>query len=234
VKPWLVLDTSQPLATVALVEGVRVLAARVLSEQKRHAESLADALDHVLLTAGVDLSSVEGIGAGRGPGSFIGIRTGIAFAKGLALGRGVPLLGLPSLMAIALSADVPVGEGAVVVDGKRGELFVQRVRTDGGGCAPIGDAVALPVSDAPAALAGALQQAAFWVGNVDPAGVTRAPWRRVDGASADGLARALAYRCSGTPPADELDTLAPDYCREADAKLPVNDPGARRSALLGP
>jgi tRNA threonylcarbamoyladenosine biosynthesis protein TsaB len=224
---WIVLDTAMPLATVAVVDGAQVLGEHLLSEPKRHAESLADALDRALLVAGRTVDQAEGIAVGRGPGSFIGVRTGIAFAKGLGLGRSVPVVGLPTLMALAHSAqELPAGEGFVAIDAKRGELFVQHVSHVGGVLRALGDPQALSVDAARVRLAGA----AFIVGNAsaqfDATG-TGGSVVHLEGPSAGGLARALADRSAGTLVGglvDELDALVPDYRRDADAKLPSVDP----------
>lgn len=234
---WLVLDTAMPLATVAVVEGSRVLGAHVLSEPKRHAESLADALDRALLAASQTFDQVEGIGVGRGPGSFIGVRTGIAFAKGFALGRQVPVVGLPTLLALAYSAELgaskdgsPEGEGLVAIDAKRGEVFALSVSVLAGVLTAIGEPVALPMELARARAT----QAAFVIGNTQELlGHPDAGGRHVhlDGPSAEGLARALAHFTTNV--VDEVDSLVPDYRRDADAKLPTADPSARRASLLG-
>lgn len=208
---WLVLDTATPVAVVGVVRGTHVLAEHRLSEPKRHAEGLIDAIDRALLAAGVALDDIAGVGVGRGPGSFIGVRTGIATAKGLALGRSLPLVGLPTLLAIALGADVTQvqgrahGRGIVLIDAKRGEVYAQLVeRAANGDVRAVEEARAMTPDEA-RALGATL---AFTVGpDVTP--------------TAAGLLRALAQkRAAGDAIADEAAALVPDYCRAPDAKLP--------------
>lgn len=215
-RPWLVLDTSAPVAVVAVVQEGAVLGEHLLSETKRHAEGLIDALDRALLIAGVTLDAIEGIGVGRGPGSFIGVRTGIATAKGIALARGLPLVGLPSLVALAASEELPDGVGVAVIDAKRGEVYAQLVERQAGALRALEPPVALAPSDALARAAGR----AFLVGSgLDVAAASAAVCLARPGPSAVGLARALrAVRAQA--PVDETDTLVPDYCRAPDAKLP--------------
>ena len=217
VGPWLVIDTAAPVAVVAVVNDGVVLGEHLLSETKRHAESLIGALDRALLLAGVALDDVEGVGVGRGPGSFIGVRTGIATAKGLALARGMPLVGLPSLLALGASPELPDGIGLAVIDAKRGEVYAQLIERVAGAARALEPPAAISPADAVARAAGR----AFIVGSgLDVA----APEARVrlprPGPSAAGLARVLADRIADGA-RDETDALVPDYCRAPDAKLPA-------------
>lgn len=215
-RPWLVLDTSAPVAVVAVVREGEVLGQHSLSETRRHAESLIDALDRALLLASVTLDELEGIGVGRGPGSFIGVRTGIATAKGLALARGLPLVGLPSLLALAADPALPSGQGLALIDAKRGEVYAQRVERVGG------DARALspPAALTPAAAAALAEGLDFAVGSgLDLADLRVQQCLARPGPSAAGLAQVLrAAQARGV--VDETDSLVPDYCRAPDAKLP--------------
>ena len=215
-RPWLVLDTSAPVAVVAVVREGEVLGEHTLSETRRHAESLVDALDRALLLAGVTLDELEGIAVGRGPGSFIGVRTGIATAKGLALARGLPLVGLPSLLALAADPAHPQGQGLALIDAKRGEVYAQRVVRAGGMTRAVGEPAAL----APAAAAALAEGLDFVVGSgMDLSGLRAAQRVARSGPSAAGLAQALrALVAVGV--GDETDALVPDYCRAPDAKLP--------------
>ncbi|MBI1949132.1 MAG: tRNA (adenosine(37)-N6)-threonylcarbamoyltransferase complex dimerization subunit type 1 TsaB [Deltaproteobacteria bacterium] len=216
-SPWLVLDTAAPVAVVAVADDGAVLGEHSLAETKRHAESLIDGLDRALLLAGVTLDDIEGIGVGRGPGSFIGVRTGIATAKGLALARGVPLVGLPTLLALASSPELPDGVGLAVIDAKRGEVYAQLVERRAGEARAVDPPAALSPAEATARAAGR----AFIVGSgLDLAGTTASVKLPRPGPSAAGLARVLrANMAAGL--VDETDSLVPDYCRPPDAKLPA-------------
>lgn len=117
----LALDTATPACTAALFEADGRLLARVDEVMARgHAERLMPILDTLLAGRRADSILV-----GCGPGSFTGLRVGIAAAHGLAIGWNVPLRGLSTLALIA--AGVP-GEGplAVALTGGHGELFVQQ------------------------------------------------------------------------------------------------------------
>jgi len=117
----LVIETATAACSVALLDGDRILAARHELVGRGHAERLVPMVGEVLAEAGqnrADLIQVD-----CGPGSFTGIRVGIAAARGLALAWGVPVSGFSALALIAATAKEDVG---VALSGGHGELFVQR------------------------------------------------------------------------------------------------------------
>src|SRR5262249_1069525 len=110
----LAFDTATGTATTALVRDGDVLGERV----GRASEILADA-DELVRAAGLTPADVDLLAVGVGPGSFTGMRIGLAAARGLALALDVPVAGVSTLDALAAAAP-----GAVpVVDAKRGEIF---------------------------------------------------------------------------------------------------------------
>jgi len=117
----LVIETATAACSVALLDGDRVVAARHELVGRGHAERLVPMIGEVLAEAG--LNRAELILVDCGPGSFTGIRVGIAAARGLALAWGVPVSGFSALALIAVTAKEDVG---VALSGGHGELFVQR------------------------------------------------------------------------------------------------------------
>lgn len=87
-----------------------------------HAEHVAPVLSRLLAQTGVGATGISRIGVTVGPGSFMGQRVGMAFAKGLALGTGADTVPMTTLHAIAASHGFPK---AVAVDARRGEVYVQ-------------------------------------------------------------------------------------------------------------
>lgn len=216
-RPWLVLDTAAPVAVVAVVDDGMVLGEHTLFETKRHAEGLIDAIDRALLLAGVTLDAVAGVGVGRGPGSFIGVRTGIATAKGIALARGLPLVGLPTLVALAATPELPHGAGLALIDARRGEVYAQLVERTAG----LVRAVDPPAAMAPAQASARAAGLAFVVGSgLEITGTTAAVRVARPGPTAEGLAQVLRQRLAEGA-TDATDDLVPDYCRPPDAKLPA-------------
>jgi len=121
----LAIETSTTLASVALVEGGKIVLERAHSRPKQSAERLLPLIAELLSEAGWERGSVSRIGVSVGPGSFTGLRVGIACAQGLSLGLGVPLVGVSSLRALARAVPPDVlGVRCAVLDARRAEVFV--------------------------------------------------------------------------------------------------------------
>jgi tRNA threonylcarbamoyladenosine biosynthesis protein TsaB len=111
----LAFDTATELATSALVADGEVLGERV-----SRAVTLLEDVDALLRRGGARPDELNGLAVGIGPGSFTGVRIGLATARGLALALGVPVAGVSTLDALALGAP-----GATpVIDARRREVFV--------------------------------------------------------------------------------------------------------------
>lgn len=98
-----------------------------------HAERLMEFVDAALEAAGVDIRAIGRIAVTVGPGSFTGIRVGVAAARGLALALGVPAVGVSTLAALAADRQRPL---LVAMDAKRGEVYWQLFAADGTATTP--------------------------------------------------------------------------------------------------
>jgi tRNA threonylcarbamoyladenosine biosynthesis protein TsaB len=111
----LAFDTATDVATSALVDDGEVLGERV-----SRAVTLLEDVDALLRQAGAHTRDVDALAVGIGPGSFTGVRVGLATARGLVLGLGIPVAGVSTLAALAAGAP-----GATpVIDARRREVFV--------------------------------------------------------------------------------------------------------------
>lgn len=117
------LDTTGAYCSVALVDTAKVLAYKSEKIGRGHAERLAPMVQEVLGAARLTAKDVDKLAVCTGPGSFTGLRVALAFAKGFALPRKLPVIGLSSLAVWAAQAD-PEGEKKVIsiADVRRGEL----------------------------------------------------------------------------------------------------------------
>jgi tRNA threonylcarbamoyladenosine biosynthesis protein TsaB len=145
------IDTALTACQAAVLDGERVLASASEPMQRGHQERLAAMVQEVLAEAELPFGDLERIAVTTGPGSFTGVRVGLAFAKGLALALGIPLAGIGTLQAIAASA-ARQGRITAVIDAKRGQVYLQAFE-DG---VPLGDPEALALEDARGRVGGLL------------------------------------------------------------------------------
>lgn len=108
-RPLLALETSVPTARVAVLGPDGTVLARAEKAAARHSSNLLPLCDEALRAAGAHVGDLAGIACGAGPGSFTGLRVGLAVAKGLALPFGTPLLLVSSLEALARDLEGPAG-----------------------------------------------------------------------------------------------------------------------------
>ena len=134
-RPLLVLDTATrtPVVGLARADGVLLDASRGESRH-RHGEELLQRLDDLLGRAGVDRRALGGVIVGTGPGSFTGLRIGLATAKVVAYGLGVLLVGISSTRALGLAAARAGAIGqdlAVTLPAGSVDRYVHAVRVNG-------------------------------------------------------------------------------------------------------
>ncbi|MFN3825856.1 MAG: tRNA (adenosine(37)-N6)-threonylcarbamoyltransferase complex dimerization subunit type 1 TsaB [Pseudorhodobacter sp.] len=118
----LAFDTSAAHCAAALLSDGRIVAARTESMEKGQAERLIPLLEEVLAEAGLAWRDLTALAVGTGPGNFTGIRISVSAARGLALGLGIPALGVTRLEALAHGLPRPL---RVVEDARRGSVYVQ-------------------------------------------------------------------------------------------------------------
>jgi tRNA threonylcarbamoyladenosine biosynthesis protein TsaB len=120
-----------------------VVATLAHEEPNAHAERVLGLIERALADAGMTRASLDRIAVGVGPGSFTGLRVGIALAEGIALGLERPLVGVGSLRAMAYTVpETDTRTRVAVLDARRGELFIAAY-------APNGDEVLAPAALTP-------------------------------------------------------------------------------------
>ncbi|HSG26869.1 MAG TPA: tRNA (adenosine(37)-N6)-threonylcarbamoyltransferase complex dimerization subunit type 1 TsaB [Candidatus Krumholzibacterium sp.] len=128
----LALDTSRLKGSVAVVKGDDVLCEILFDASDTHSATLMPAIDSCMKTAGIDLEEVGLLAFADGPGSFTGLRIGLATIKALAAVREIPVAAVCSLEAMA--AAFPWAPVAVmpVLDARRGEVYAGLYDVSGG------------------------------------------------------------------------------------------------------
>lgn len=135
----LALDASTYVGTVAVFDGDRLLASGEAAMRGRDAERLMPLVIETLGRAIRTLADVGQVICGSGPGSFTSLRIAASIAKGIAVGRAIPLLPVPSLPLIVAGNQATPGRYLAVMDALRGELFVQPVETSGADIRVLGE-----------------------------------------------------------------------------------------------
>lgn len=126
----LAVDTSTLVMSAALVRPGRLVAEATFDLPRGHSRALLGAIDHLLERSGSTIESVDLLAVGRGPGSFTGLRIGMALAKGLALATQTPLVGVSSLAALARAWTGGSPEHVVVpcIDARKSEVYASAWR----------------------------------------------------------------------------------------------------------
>ena len=136
----LALDTSTRSAGLALYDGDQVLCETTWTSHDHHTAELAPAIADAFNKTGVSAGQLAAVAVAMGPGSFTGLRIGLALAKGLVLAHAIPLIGIPTLDIVAAAQAVLVESLAAVLRAGRGRLAVgwyQRTETGWHGVQPV-------------------------------------------------------------------------------------------------
>ena len=137
-EKWLILETSGRVARVGLARAGAVVQAVSLDTARRHAREMIPTVDAMLKAEGLKPTDLTGIVVSRGPGSYTGLRVGLATAKALAYATGCQLRAVDTFAAIAEQAPAEADRLWVIADALQGQLYLQRfARADGSGWAPV-------------------------------------------------------------------------------------------------
>ena len=135
----LAFDTSAAHCAAALLSGGRCVARRDEAMGRGQAERLMPMLGEVLAEAGLGWGDLDGIGVGIGPGNFTGLRLAVATARGLAMARGIPAIGVSGFEAIAAGSRFE-GPVLALLENRRGPDFMQAFLCKAGVPEPLGPA----------------------------------------------------------------------------------------------
>lgn len=191
-----------------------------------HAASLPRLVRAALSAAGAGIEAVDGVAVSIGPGSFTGLRIGLAFAKGLALAGGIPLVGVSTLEALATVAPAPAGGRiCAALDARRGECWAAFFRRAATGLERLGPDAAVPAE----ALAGQLDPGTVVVGDAPEAyrglfdgRAEVLPFDRFH-PQGDAVAR-LGWQRLARGEQDDVGRLEPVYVRPPDAQPSATAP----------
>lgn len=126
-------DTCTLRGVLAVGAGGELLAETRFEARKGHSTWLMPELDSTLSGLGIERSSIGYLAVGTGPGTFTGVKVGVACGKAMSLGMGVPLLGIGTLDIIAESAPVEADLVLSTIDARRGEYYAAVFKRAGDG-----------------------------------------------------------------------------------------------------
>lgn len=219
------LDTASGFASVALVDDNHVLA-ELRSDTAGHRADLLVIVDDACKRAGITPAQLDAVAIGAGPGSFTGLRIGMATAKGIAFATGRPLWAVSSLAALAYPELERDDSGIVVavLDARRGEVFAGAYRREGGAVVLVGEERVLP----PRELSSFAPPGARFVGDATRAYPELAELPGTWGQTPSGVA--VARLALAGARVDVLVSGVPTYIRpsEAEIRYPDGVPGALR------
>lgn len=119
----LAIDSSGMVATVALVTENAMLAEYTVNYKKTHSQTLLPMIDEIVKMVELDLHEIDAIAIAKGPGSFTGLRIGSATAKGLGLVLEKPLIGVPTIDALAYNLYGYTGIVCPLMDARRNQVY---------------------------------------------------------------------------------------------------------------
>lgn len=119
----LAVESATPVAGVALMEDGRLLCEHYLDYRQTHSETLMPAIDSALNSCSRRADQLDLLAVSAGPGSFTGLRIGMAAAKGLALASGADIIGVPTLQALAMNAGLAGVLICTLLDARKQELY---------------------------------------------------------------------------------------------------------------
>ena len=227
----LTVDTSTPAGSVAVSRGETLLGEILLNVKSTHTDRLLLTLHQLLTDTGLQLKDVDAYAVVLGPGSFTGLRVGVATVKGLALAMDKPVLGVSTLQTLAMQVPFPRHPLCVLLDARKNEVYAGLYHWEGGRPIPARPEVVI----APEALLEALEGETLFSGDGSVAYRTlisrrlgsRAhfvPWSLHPPRASAAAVLALAALREGE--AIPLAQLAPRYIRLSEAEIMW----ARRSA----
>ncbi len=119
----LAIDSATPVAGAALLDGEHLLYEQYIDYKKTHSETMMLMIDQALKSCEKRIEDLECIAISAGPGSFTGLRIGMAAAKGLSLSANIPIAAVSTLQALALNAGIQDGLVCPVLDARKNEVY---------------------------------------------------------------------------------------------------------------
>ena len=143
----LAFETSAKAASAALFREGVLLGETYQNTGLTHSQTLLSMAESLMVSCGVTPAEIDAVGVAAGPGSFTGVRIGVAAAKGVAWGREIPCVGVSTLAAMAVGFGAWQGYVCPVMDARRSQVYNALFRVDCGKCTRIREDRAISLRD---------------------------------------------------------------------------------------
>ncbi len=143
----LAIDTASNVATAAIVEDDKLLGEFILNHKKTHSQKIMPVIDELLTSCELSVEEIDLFAAANGPGSFTGLRIGVATVKGLAHATGKPVVGINALEGLAWNVAGYPGTVVALMDARREQVYTAAYRWDGEALETVQQACVLPVKE---------------------------------------------------------------------------------------
>ncbi len=140
----LAIETATPICGAALTSGETLVVEYRAAIRNAHGRLLTQTIDRILTDAGWQPDDIEALAVSIGPGSFTGLRIGLALAKGIALARGIPIAAVPTLEVLATQAPVDKGLIAPLIRSRADEYYTALYERSATGLAAVQEVRILP------------------------------------------------------------------------------------------
>ena len=220
----LAVDTATPSCSVAVMENGRLAAELTLDRPQTHSKHLMAMIRKVLDLCGLRPEGIEGLAVTHGPGSFTGLRIGMATVKGLAAALDRPVVTVSTLHALASQASFFPHIICPLIDARRNELYCSRYHRVNNELQAVSDELVLPVEKA----LGGLHEPALFIGNgavayrrqiVEILGDKAVLAAQNANLIRAGSVAAIARNKLDRREHEDLGSLAPRYLRKSDAEI---------------
>ena len=154
----LAIDTATQVSSVAVLKEGRLLAELTMQGKLTHSETLLPHIEQVLKMAAVAKEELTGIAVSNGPGSFTGLRIGLAAAKAMSYVLGIPLVGVSTLQALAYQLPAPGIRVMCLLDAQKGNAYVESYRWENNSLQVVDSVQVAKITDIVAACANMSEQ----------------------------------------------------------------------------
>jgi len=143
----LALDTSSRACSCAVFDGAKLVAEGYLNGGLTHSATLTMLVENTLSTARLKFADIDCIAVSAGPGSYTGLRIGLAAAKGMAMGRNIPCIAVSTLMALAYNLTMFQGAVCAALDARAGQVYAAMFEAKDGNITRLTEDKAMTLSE---------------------------------------------------------------------------------------